>query len=72
MFIGGRKEEMVVVNISAATAKQLMRLLVWWPILEAVVSFTIGIVAPRGFFYELVDDNYLPLLCSFTSHVILK
>ena len=61
-----------MVNISAATAKQLTRLLVWWPILEAVVSFAIGIVAPRGFFYELVDDNYLPLLCSFTSHVILK
>jgi hypothetical protein len=51
MFVGGRKVEMVVVNTSAATAKQLMRLLVWWLILEAVVSLAIGIVAPRGFFY---------------------
>jgi hypothetical protein len=51
MFVGGRKEERMVVNISAATAKQLMRLLVWWLILEAVVSLAIGIVAPRGFFY---------------------
>jgi hypothetical protein len=72
MFVGGRKEERMVVNISAATAKKLMRLLVWWPILEAVVSFVIGIVTPRGFFYELIDNNYLSLLFSFTSHVINK